>query len=54
MHTLNSMSNKKGYEIWKQVKDSWQKLAEKMNDEGIDNYNKKYHNNHSVKMVCEE
>lgn len=45
MNILDSMNNERAYEIWKQVKDSWQKLVEKMNDEGIDNYNKKYYNN---------
>lgn len=45
MRILNSMTNNESYETWKQVKHSWQKFAEKINDEGIDNYNRKYYNN---------
>lgn len=37
----STITNKKCYV----AKDSWQKFAEKINDEGIDNYNKKYYNN---------
>lgn len=45
MHVLNSMKNDKSYEVWQRIKHSWQKFAEKVNDEGIDNYNRKYYNN---------
>lgn len=48
MHVLHSMRDEKAYEIWKRIRHSWQKFAEKNNDESIDNYNKKYYNN-SVK-----
>lgn len=44
MHVLYSMRDEKAYEIWKRIQHSWQKVAEKVNDEGIDNYNKKYYN----------
>lgn len=45
MHVLHSMRNEKSYEVWKRIQHSWQKFAEKNNDEGIDNFNKKYYNN---------
>ena len=44
MHVLYSMRDEKSYEIWKRIQHSWQKFAEKVNDEGIDNYNKKHYN----------
>lgn len=38
------MKNENSYENWKRIQHSWQKFAEKNNDKGIDNYNKKYYN----------
>lgn len=48
MKILESMKNENAFEEWKEVKRSWQKIAEEINDKGIDNYNKKYYYN-SVK-----
>ena len=43
MRILESMKNENAYEEWKEVKHSWQKIAEKINDKSVDNYNKKYY-----------
>lgn len=43
MRILKSMKNRNVYEEWKEVKHSWQKIAEKINDKSVDNYNKKYY-----------
>ena len=45
MKILESMKNENAFEEWEEVKRSWQKIAEKINDKGIDNYNKKYYYN---------
>lgn len=45
MKILESMKNENAFEEWEEVKRSWQKFAEEINDKGIDNYNKKYYYN---------
>jgi len=46
MDILESMKNENAFEEWKEVKRSCQKIAEKINDKSIDNFNKKhYYNN---------
>lgn len=47
MHVLYSMRDEKAYEVWKRIQHSWQKFAEKVNDEGIDNYNRKHYNDNT-------
>lgn len=45
MKILESMKNENAYEEWQKIKWESQRIAEKINDEGIDNYNKKYYYN---------
>ena len=51
MKILESMKNENAFEEWEEVKRSWQKFAEKINDKGIDNYNKKYYYNNCKEEV---
>jgi len=45
MNILESMKNENAFEEWKEVKRSYQKIAEKINDKSIGNFNKKYYYN---------